>query len=81
MITDGEGRRGFKRIINSGLRLTNSELRLTHSELRRRTVNLEVTAICFLSFLYQVTQRPATAGALFKASMIALVQKLAAKVV
>ena len=67
MNTDGEGRRGFKRIINS--------------ELRIRTVNLEVTALFSLSFLYQVTQRPASAGALFKASMIALVQKLAAKVV
>lgn len=54
---------------------------------RLRTVNfdslqsVELTALSSLSFPCQVTQRPATAGALFKASMIALVEKLAAKVV
>ena len=41
---------------------------------------VKFTGLSF-SFLLQVTQRPATAGALFKSSMIALVEKLVAKVI
>ena len=37
--------------------------------------------VFYSHFFSQVTQRPATAGALFKSSMIALVEKLVAKVI
>ena len=77
--TTGEARKNPSRAARAS-RSTRTCLRSPEKQKKMNEACVKFTGLSFW-FLLQVTQRPATAGALFKSSMIALVEKLVAKVI